>query len=656
MSSLIVFNWHPPHTLLTAFHLRYRRKNNPLCSTSVFLWGFIRIPFKLSFLIFSMHEIPLKRSVTAPHPDAPVPSITVTANALGSFTPSGYSRPRSTSPYPRSRLHCPDSPRLSAFLSHKDVVLGRSRSPTPQPPESQTPGSTASTSSTPSRGDSTIPIPSSEKSSNILSRVYASTDSSSRSSILLSSNAPSIVVTKAEESSEVLPPGYHSNASSQSNLSVYAPNESSAVSVTGKTASGDSGVTPLTLSGDLNFPSSESGEKGNKISHSIRRKFPGYVAAEVQRISRSDPGANTPHFQFPIWRESAALDLSIRTEDLERKLVIGDPDPSFHRSLNSPVRGYSDQVVLEQVGSFRVHYLRNDSLGELPHISTVEELPPSPPLPLSGAHSPRKESHFSLSSGISLTTGSPPSTPETNSLEIARVSSAAEASGEITTSTVFLPGEHGRRQHSRAGARSHGNRNIGVPLHISTQAEPQSKVITGVRVTPEGPPTTPESPFTSISREQTRLKGAIQNSPSPMITFLSVAKPKVSGGRRNPVPLGKGNPSWILPTQPLGATAAVCFAHAYGIILHALQPDPHLARVGSLGSVVIDNENLFSATPSYLASGQIPSSVGSLITDNRDPMTTLPPHPTRDMSIGSLSVQSMCRIIERDDRKFLSNL
>lgn len=655
MSSLIVFNWPPPHTLLTTSCLHHRRENSPYCSTSVFLWGSIRTLFKLSFLVFPMHEIPLKRSVTAPHPNAPVPSITVTANALGSFTSSGCSRPRSTSPYPRSRRHCPDSPRPSGFLSHKDVVLGRSRSrsPTPQPSESQTPGSTASTSSTPSRGGSIIPIPGSEKSSNVLSRVYASTDSSPRSSVLLSSNAPSIVVTKAEESSEVLPPGYHSDASSQSNLSVYAPYESSAVFVAGKTATGGSGVTPLTPSDDLNFPGSESSEKGNKISRSIRRKFPGYVAAEVQRISRSDPGANTPHFQFPIWRESAAPDLSIRTEDFERKSVIGDPDPSFHRSLNSPVRGYSDQVVLEQVGSFRVHYLRNDSLGELPHISTVEELPPTPPLPLSGAHSPRKGSHVSSSSGISLNTGSPPSRLETNPLEIATVSSAAEASGEITTNTVFLPGEHGRRQHSRAGARSHGNRNIDVPLHISTQAEPQSKVITGVRVTPEGPPATPESPFTSISREQTRLKGATQNSPSPMITFLSVTKPKTSGERRNPVPPGKGNPSWILPTQPLGATVAVCSAHAYGIIL---QLDLHLGHVGSLGSVVIDNENSLSATPSYLASGQIPSSLGSLITDNQDPMTILPPHPARNMSIGSLSVQDMRRIIERDDRKFLSNL
>lgn len=629
-------------------------QNIPHSSRSAFLRSYIQIPPELSSLIFPMHGIPLKRSVTAPHSsashtNASVPSITVTANALGSFTPSDLSRHRSTSPCPQSRLHSLDSPRLSGLLSHKDVVLGRSRSrsrsrsPTPQPSASRTPESTLSTSS--------IPIFSSDKSSNVLSRVYASTGSSSGSSVLLSSNSPSIIISKAEQLLEVPPPGYHSNTSSQSNLSAYAPNENSGMFSMGRAASGNSGVTPVTLSGDLNPQSSG---RGNKISRSIRRKFPGYVAAEVQRISRSDPGANTPHFQFPIWRESADLDLSIRPEDFERKSVIGDPDPSFHRSLNSPVEGYSDQVVLEQVGSFRVHHLRNDSLGELPRISTVEKLPPSPSQPSSGAHSPRKGSHLSSSSGISLSTGSPPSRLEINSLELAAVSSAAEASSEITTNTVFLPGEHGRRQHSRAGARSHGNRNIGVPLHISTQAEPQSKAIAGVRVTPEGPPATPESPFTSISREQTRLKGSTQNSPSPMITFLPAMTPKVSDRRRKPLPPGKGNPDWILPIQPLRATAAACFAHAYGDILRVLQPDLYPApvrRPDSLGSMVIDNENLLSVTPSHLVSGHVHSSLGSLIADSRDLVVTLPPNTIRDMNIDSPSLKRMYRITKRDGKR-----
>lgn len=607
-----------------------------------------------------MDGIPLKRSVTAPHPNVPVPSITVTAHALGSFTPGGLSRRRSASPCPQVRSHSPDSPRQPGFLSHKDVVLGRSPSwsPTPRPSESRTTGSTPSASYTPSRQSSSIPIHSSEKSSNVLSRVYASTDSSPKSSVLLSSNTPSIVVSKVGQLLEELPPGYHSNTSSQSNLSMYAPKESPEIFEVGRAASGEPRVTPLTLSDGLNFPGSDNSQKGSRISRSIRRKFPGYVAAEVQRISKSDPGANTPHFQFPFWRESAVPDLSIRPEDFERKSVIGDPDPSFHRSLNSPVKDYLDQVVLEQVGSFRVHHLRNDSLGELPRISTVEECPSSPPPLSSGAHSPRTELHFSSSSGISLSTGSPPSRLETNPPGLPMASSAAGGSGDMTTSTVFLPGEYGRRKHSRTGARSHGNRNISAPLQISTQAEPQSKVITGVRVTPEGPPATPESPFAYISREQTRLKGVPQNSPSPMITLLSAMKPKVSGGGRKPVPPGKGNTHQILPVPALGATAAVCFVYAYGNLLHISQLDSclgHGRQPGSLGSMVIDNENMLSTIPSGLGSVQIPSSLGSMIADNQDLMTTLPPHMARDMSVDSLSLQSMRRIIERDSRRFLSN-
>lgn len=602
-----------------------------------------------------MHEAPLKRSVTAPdssepHSNTPVPSVTVSANALGSLTPGGLSRHRSASPYSQSRLHSPDSPRPSDLLCHKDVILGRSRS--------RSPGPRSSASSVQSKESSNsglhIPFHDSEKGSTPLSRVYESTCSSLKSSVLLSSLTPSIVVSKV--GGLLLPLEGYLDAPSQSYLSVDALNENPPVCEMDKGGSGGSKMSRPASSEDLNLIGSETSKKGGKNSRSVRKKFPGYVAAEVQRISRSDPGANTPHFKFPILRDSVAPALSIDFEDLERKLVIGDPDPSFHRGIKSPVIDHPDEVVLEQVGSFRVHHLRNDSLGELPRISTVEELS-SPPPSSSETRSPKEESYSPTSSEISLKAGS----PRSGLSKPIAVPSTVVSGGEITSNTVFLPGEYGRRQHSRAGARSRGNKNIGVPLRISTQIELKSEATAGAHVTPGGPPATPESPFTSISRERTKLKGAAQNSPSPLITFLSVIRSETGGGSRKPVPPGKDNPNWILPAPPLGATTAVCFAQAYGNSLHNLQQNlssAHDGRPRSLGSMITDNETTLalSAIPSHVDSLHMHGSLGSIITDNQTPITALPSHMrSGHMGVESPSFQSVQKIILRDDRRLLSS-
>lgn len=365
-----------------------------------------------------------------------------------------------------------------------------------------------------------------------------------------------------------LPLDYRSNASSQSHLSLYHGfrKDSPPIFDMYGEGGGHSGINQAAASEDIHLTSSEN-EK-----YVVRGASSRYAAAEVQRIARSDPGGNTPELQFPILGMPGAPNLSISPEAFERKLVIEDPDPSFHRGINSPVIGEPpDEVILEQVGSFHVHHLRNDSLGELPYISTVEELPPSPPPPSSEVHTPTRASHSSpLSEGHSQK-GSPPlgmiKPPEPTTTP-----SATVASGEITTSTVVLPGEYGRRQHSRAGARSQGHRNFGVDLKITSHVQSPPEIITGTRVTPEGPPTTPISPFTSGSREQTKLKGAVQDSPSPLITFLSVISPTEGGGSRMPMPPGKPNSNGILPAPSLGTTA-MCFAHAYGC-QHIFQPEP----------------------------------------------------------------------------------
>lgn len=606
-----------------------------------------------------MHETPLKRSVTAPHSSSPypsgasLPSITVTENALGSFTPGGLSRHRTVSPYPHPRLYSPNSPRPSDLLSHKDVVLGRSRS---RSPKSISSGSSIQSKKS---SDSLLHV---ESSSPTISRVYESTSPTPKSSVL-SSKPPSIIISGVEESPETPPLKHHSNASSQSYLGVYTPNHSPQASETDQGRSGDLGVSQATLSEALNFATSEDAERGSKISRSIRKKFPGYVAAEVERISRSDPGVNGPHFQFPVLRDAMSSGLStISPEDFQRKSVVGDPDPSFHRSINSPVAAYPGEVVLEQVGSFHVHRLRNDSLGELPHFSTVEELLQfSPPLS-TGARSPKKGTHSVSAPGASPKTESPSPRQNITPPKPTIAPFAAAVGEEIAPSTVVLPGEYGRRYHSRAGARSRGNKNIGVPLQISTKTELKSEIIVGARVTPEGPPATPESPFTSISREQTRLKGIARDSPSPLITFLSAIKPVVGSGNRKPMPPGKGNPDWIQPTPKLGATTVVCFTHAYGHLFYASRPDfcsTSRVRPGSLGSMIIDNGTsaMLSTIPSHVTSVHMCGSLGSIIAENQAATIASSPrmHYAGNTCADLLSSQNIQKTIERDDRGLLSS-
>ena len=57
---------------------------------------------------------------------------------------------------------------------------------------------------------------------------------------------------------------------------------------------------------------------------------------------------------------------------LDVKTVGFDPDPMFHRSINSPVVP-EPNVVVEQVGAFRIANLRNDSMGNLPRIISSED-------------------------------------------------------------------------------------------------------------------------------------------------------------------------------------------------------------------------------------------------------------------------------------------
>jgi hypothetical protein len=64
--------------------------------------------------------------------------------------------------------------------------------------------------------------------------------------------------------------------------------------------------------------------------------------------------------------------------DIPKKVGFDiDPDPTFHRSVGSPVNPVTEAFV-EQIGTFHVANLRNDSLGNLPKMYSTTSEEPSP--------------------------------------------------------------------------------------------------------------------------------------------------------------------------------------------------------------------------------------------------------------------------------------
>ncbi|KAH0608138.1 uncharacterized protein H6S33_002190 [Morchella sextelata] len=270
----------------------------------------------------------------------------------------------------------------------------------------------------------------SEASGSSIGRVYISAETSTRSSKIQNTPRNEVdydylgVLQKSD---------YHSNTSSQSCLSFYVPPTFDTERMHVESEHSNSGTSGFTLS------ESDKSEALSRVS--------GYVMAEVQRGSRIVPEGE------------ASSKLRIDPDDFERKLLVEDPDPLFHRSLNSALQGEPlDQVLVEQVGSFGVHNLRSDTLGQLPRMTTIEALP----LHLSPPVLPTKEGLLGKITQLEV----PPAVP----------------SGEITPSTVVLPGEYFRRRHSGSHILSHGHRDFCLNLQIIDHVpSPSPKILIGPR-------------------------------------------------------------------------------------------------------------------------------------------------------------------------------
>ncbi|KAF8250924.1 hypothetical protein K440DRAFT_671640 [Wilcoxina mikolae CBS 423.85] len=234
----------------------------------------------------------------------------------------------------------------------------------------------------------------------------------------------------------------------------------------------------------------------------------------------------------------AILEEDPQQHNLEVKTVqFDDPDPTFHRSIKSPLEP-KDEAYVEQIGSFRVAYLRNDSLGNLPKILTESEegSPSSERVAGEGTEC------FEDGLGVSEDGGS--------------VSQDDLLSGDEEAAEVPVP------------------KPAQITLRRPSVEQPALNVpVSKLKVDAED---------ASIN-----VGEAVDHSlePEPPIALPPMAKTQEeAGGKRRPIPPGFRNPNSVLPTGATGTTA-VCSEH-----IHQEQPiitspfDRSMATVASMSN------------------------------------------------------------------------
>ncbi|KAF8537720.1 hypothetical protein BDD12DRAFT_911274 [Trichophaea hybrida] len=123
-------------------------------------------------------------------------------------------------------------------------------------------------------------------------------------------------------------------------------------------------MTPASVSSD-----NSEGQSYHSILAQSRERGRRATISTEKSVNFEEP----PKTAEAIEETPAILEEYPQQHNLEVKTVqFDDPDPTFHRSIKSPLEP-KDEAYVEQIGLFRVAYLRNDSLGNLPKILTESE-------------------------------------------------------------------------------------------------------------------------------------------------------------------------------------------------------------------------------------------------------------------------------------------
>jgi hypothetical protein len=245
-----------------------------------------------------------------------------------------------------------------------------------------------------------------------------------------------------------------------------------------------------------------------------------------------------PKITEAIERASAILEEGPQQQNLEVKTIqFDDPDPIFHRSIKSPVEP-KDEAYVEQIGLFRVAYLRNDSLGNLPKILTESE-----------EGSPSREGITSEDAGYF-------EDDPGDSEECASVSKDDPQTGGEEAAEIPVP----------------------KPAQITLRRPSVEQLSIQVRISM--PSVDTHEPSITIGKE-------IDYSLEPVLPVALPPIPKTqekAEGKRRPVPPGFRNPNSVLPIGATGTTA-ICNAH-----IHQEQPiitssyDTSVATIASMNN------------------------------------------------------------------------
>ncbi|KAG0125106.1 hypothetical protein HOY82DRAFT_543370 [Tuber indicum] len=244
-----------------------------------------------------------------------------------------------------------------------------------------------------------------------------------------------------------------------------------------------------------------------------------------------------------------SLDLRLSPNiDMEKDATNGQ-ELSFHRAVGSPGGAVKEAFVEQVEPTFYIKNLKNDSLGRLPRITTLE----------------RSSSEHKLPEPVAIQESSPDVCRSRRSETFSSDSSETIRAG--VRNVVILPGESDRRYHSNCYRRSHGEMDISFAASIKLQGEgsvfPPQACQRGVTV-PEGPsrpPTSPATPTAAASPEVAWVRAASEEFPLPDFSLLRKERGSVVLERK-PFPPGRGgsNSQGIHPA-PAIKTTVLCYTN-----------------------------------------------------------------------------------------------
>lgn len=323
------------------------------------------------------------------------------------------------------------------------------------------------------------------------------------------------------------------------------------------------------------------------LAQSIGRSRRNTTSTTEKSVNFEEPPSVTAEVVFPGHPIPENGPLYIKTVQFD------DPDPTFHRSINSP-SAPAGEAYVEQVGAFRVANLRNDSLGNLPKIFSTdseEGTPTTEEIPDQGGDGDGGKGGDEGEGGDRGEGGDEGGDGSKDGDRGGGGDGAEGNSGDGDDEQ-----DEGEEEESGSGpdgpaAGSSAWQNGSQPVGTETAAAPpqRPKRITLRRPSVEGAFIRVPDPTASVNTSPVPAIGhgeaVTKHSPEqdPLAAFPPIARTRSAPrGYRKPIPPGVRNPSGVLPAGATGTTA-VC--NAAVVQREAIISSPYEQSMSTLASM-----------------------------------------------------------------------